>query len=83
VRAGAGGFLLKDVPPRELVRAVRVVLSGEALLAPTVPGACSTSTSNGRDRLQAVVLAYESGLVRPDRSDRRTFRVGRRGACWR
>jgi DNA-binding NarL/FixJ family response regulator len=34
LRAGASGFLLKDVEPAELVHAVRVVADGEALLAP-------------------------------------------------
>ena len=36
IRAGASGFLLKDVQPAQLVEAVRVVADGEALLAPTV-----------------------------------------------
>jgi DNA-binding NarL/FixJ family response regulator len=36
LRAGASGFLLKDAPAGELVQAVRVVASGEALLAPSV-----------------------------------------------
>lgn len=36
LRAGASGFLLKDVRRDELVEAVRVVAKGEALLAPTV-----------------------------------------------
>jgi DNA-binding NarL/FixJ family response regulator len=36
LRAGASGFLLKDVPRAELVRAVRVVAAGDALLAPAV-----------------------------------------------
>jgi DNA-binding NarL/FixJ family response regulator len=36
IRAGASGFLLKDVQPAQLVDAVRVVAAGEALLAPTV-----------------------------------------------
>ncbi|MGH3780395.1 MAG: hypothetical protein ACRDRO_07140, partial [Pseudonocardiaceae bacterium] len=36
LRAGASGFLLKDTPPAQLLDAVRVVASGEALLAPTV-----------------------------------------------
>jgi DNA-binding NarL/FixJ family response regulator len=36
LRAGAGGFLLKDTPPDDLVTAIRVIASGEALLAPTV-----------------------------------------------
>jgi DNA-binding NarL/FixJ family response regulator len=36
LRAGASGFLLKDVRPSELIDAVRIVARGEALLAPTV-----------------------------------------------
>lgn len=36
LRAGASGFLLKDTPPTDLLNAIRVVASGEALLAPTV-----------------------------------------------
>jgi DNA-binding NarL/FixJ family response regulator len=36
LRAGASGFLLKDTDPEELVRAVRVVAAGDALLAPRV-----------------------------------------------
>jgi DNA-binding NarL/FixJ family response regulator len=36
LRAGASGFLLKDLEPDELRRAVRVVAAGEALLAPSV-----------------------------------------------
>ncbi|MDR7303234.1 response regulator transcription factor [Haloactinomyces albus] len=36
LRAGASGFLLKDAPPEELVKAVRTVASGNALLAPSV-----------------------------------------------
>ncbi len=36
LRAGASGFLLKDAPPADLIAAVRVVASGEALLAPSV-----------------------------------------------
>jgi DNA-binding NarL/FixJ family response regulator len=121
LRAGASGFLLKDVTAERLFDAVRVVAAGEALLAPTVtrrligefarqkprprPPALGTLTpretdvlrlvaeglSNAeiatrlvvteetvkthvsrmlgklglRDRTQAVVAAYESGLVVP------------------
>lgn len=36
VRAGAAGFLVKDTEPEELLRAVRVVNDGDALLSPTV-----------------------------------------------
>lgn len=123
LRAGASGFLLKDTPAEDLVAAVRVVASGDALLAPSVTrrvieefattapsgpnaevdlsvltererevlvlmarglsnaeiagelflGETTVKTHVGRvlmklalrDRVQAVVLAYESGLVRP------------------
>ena len=122
LRAGASGFLLKDVRPAELVEAVRVVVRGDAVLAPTVtrrlldrfaaalPPPTSgvdlgvltpreveilrlvaMALSNGeiaerlvlseatvkthvsavlrklglRDRVQAVVLAYDTGLARP------------------
>jgi DNA-binding NarL/FixJ family response regulator len=34
--AGASGFLLKDVPPEQLVDGIRSVVSGEALLSPTI-----------------------------------------------
>ena len=36
LRAGAAGFLLKEVPPEQLITGVRTVATGEALLAPTV-----------------------------------------------
>jgi DNA-binding NarL/FixJ family response regulator len=36
LRSGASGFLLKDIEPVELLRAVRVVAAGEALLSPSV-----------------------------------------------
>jgi DNA-binding NarL/FixJ family response regulator len=36
LRAGASGFLLKDVPADQLAHAIRVVAAGEALLAPSV-----------------------------------------------
>ena len=36
LRAGASGFMLKDTTPKKLLDAIRVVASGEALLAPTV-----------------------------------------------
>jgi DNA-binding NarL/FixJ family response regulator len=36
LRAGAAGFLLKDTPPAELVRAIEAVDSGDSVLSPTV-----------------------------------------------
>ena len=36
LRAGASGFLLKDVPPEQLVAGIKIVAEGEALLAPSI-----------------------------------------------
>jgi DNA-binding NarL/FixJ family response regulator len=67
LRAGASGFLLKDVEPADLVAAVRVVAAGEALLAPRltrrlieafvagtapVPGAAAGPPSGQADALR-------------------------------
>jgi len=127
LRAGASGFLLKDTPPEQLVEAIHVVASGEALLSPSItrrvieefvarppesvrkpPEELSELTarelemlrylarglSNAeiakeafvsettvkthvarilmklrlRDRVQAVVFAYEAGIVQPGAS---------------
>lgn len=122
LRAGASGFLLKDAPADDLIAAIRVVASGDALLAPSVTrrvierfaerpapnaaikglddlteresevlkllarGLSNTEIAEKlflseatvkthvshilaklgiRDRVQAVVTAYESGLVTP------------------
>ncbi len=129
LRAGASGFLLKDAPAEELAAAIRVVASGDALLAPGVTrrvidtfverhpsgpgrpadsrlslltprelevlrllarglsnqdisrrlfvseGTTKTHVSNVlaklglRDRVQAVVFAYENGVVLPGDAD--------------
>ncbi|MFJ1865107.1 response regulator [Streptomyces sp. NPDC101733] len=122
IRSGASGFLVKDTEPAELLRAVRAVVAGDALLSPGVtrrliaefaarsrgpgidtgldaltdrerevmalvgmglsnqeiarrlvvsPLTAKTHVSRtmvklgARDRAQLVVMAYESGLVRP------------------
>jgi DNA-binding NarL/FixJ family response regulator len=76
LRAGASGFLLKDTPPAQLLDAVRVVASGEALLAPTVtrrviaefvrrpePARRPTRTLNGiTDREREVLTLIARGL---------------------
>jgi DNA-binding NarL/FixJ family response regulator len=129
LRAGASGFLLKDVPAHQLAAAVRTVGKGDALLAPSItrrlieqfaapttpPGAetgiddltprelevfrlLATGMSNSeiavelvvgettikthvtrilmklgvRDRVQAVVRAYEAGVVTPARNGTRS-----------
>ena len=79
LRLGASGFVAKDAEPLDLLRAVRVVADGAALLSPGAtrrtliisPATARTHVSramvklHARDRAQLVVIAYESGLVRP------------------
>ncbi|MCW3820447.1 response regulator transcription factor [Micromonospora sp. DR5-3] len=71
LQAGASGFLLKDVEPDELRRAVRVVAAGDALLAPAVtrrliaafasgPAVPGTETLTARER--EVVALVAAGL---------------------
>jgi len=36
LRAGASGFLVKDTPPEEIINAVRLVASGDAIISPSV-----------------------------------------------
>jgi DNA-binding NarL/FixJ family response regulator len=54
LRAGAGGFLLKDTPPADIVRAVRAVAAGEPMLSPTITrrliGHVTDSEGGGRQR---------------------------------
>ncbi len=47
LRAGASGFLVKDTEPEDLIRAVRVVARGEALLSPSVTRRLITSLAGG------------------------------------
>jgi DNA-binding NarL/FixJ family response regulator len=77
LRAGASGFLLKDTPPADIVRAVRLVAAGEAMLSPGVTRRLLTHVSDpelggrrarakellGRltDRERAVALAIGEG----------------------
>jgi DNA-binding NarL/FixJ family response regulator len=128
LRAGASGFLLKDVPAHKLAAGIRTIGEGDALLAPSItrrlieefaaprtpadstPGLdeltprelevfqllASGMTNNEiaaklvvgdttvkthvarilmklgvRDRVQAVILAYETGLITPSRPPRK------------
>ncbi len=51
LRAGASGFLVKDVEPEELLQAVRVVARGDALLSPSVTRAViATFAASGGQR---------------------------------
>lgn len=47
LRAGAAGFLLKDSPAEDLIRAVRTVAAGQALLDPAVTGRVLAAYRNG------------------------------------
>ena len=70
VRAGAAGYLLKDVEPQELVRAIRAVHAGEVLLHPAVTArlmedvadggaaASAPSTLTPREREVAELIAH-------------------------
>ncbi|GAA4983749.1 response regulator transcription factor [Pseudonocardia tropica] len=66
LRAGAGGFLLKRTPPRDVLRAVRTVAAGESLLFPAaVRELVAGFAADDGDRLTAAGLtAREGGVLR-------------------
>jgi DNA-binding NarL/FixJ family response regulator len=61
LRAGASGFLVKDTPPAEIINAVRVVASGDAIISPSVTRTLLAHFGDGQDserhRLAAQRLA--------------------------
>jgi DNA-binding NarL/FixJ family response regulator len=61
LRAGASGFLVKDVEPADLLHAVRVVARGDALLSPSVTRAVIAQFASGR---QAAPAAPAPGPAR-------------------
>jgi DNA-binding NarL/FixJ family response regulator len=66
LRAGASGFLVKDAEPEELIRAVRVVHQGEALLSPSVTRrliASIASAASPANHAGAAANANPSGLA--------------------
>lgn len=83
VRAGASGFLLKDVSPDDLVHAVRVVARGESMLAPALitrlldrftarprAGARSTALAGLTERETVVVRLVAQGLSNAEIGER-------------
>jgi DNA-binding NarL/FixJ family response regulator len=55
LRAGASGFLVKDTPPAEIINAVRLVASGEAIISPSVTRTLLSHVGDGQasDRRRA------------------------------
>jgi DNA-binding NarL/FixJ family response regulator len=66
LRAGASGFLLKDVEPADLLRAIRVVAGGEALLSPSVTRRL-IATFAGRPSHRRVSTRELEGLTERER----------------
>ena len=66
LQAGASGFLLKDVVPEELIRGVRVVAAGGALLAPSVTQTLIAAFA-GPPRRSLAAAASLSGLTPRER----------------
>jgi DNA-binding NarL/FixJ family response regulator len=56
LRAGASGFLLKDVRPAQLVEAIHVIASGDALLAPSVTRRLLDQFASGLETREPVEL---------------------------
>ncbi|MFE9772003.1 response regulator [Streptomyces sp. NPDC005931] len=74
LRAGAGGFLLKDTEPADLLQAVQVVARGEALLSPSV-----TRTLIGEFVARPPDRATPEGLERLTRREREVTALAARG----
>ena len=60
MRAGAAGYLLKDVQPQELARAVRAAHSGQALIDPTVAARLVDTLAEGPDENAAQLTPREN-----------------------
>jgi DNA-binding NarL/FixJ family response regulator len=73
LRAGASGFVLKDDPPEQLLRAVRVVAGGEALLSPAITKRVIEEFARGHR------AAPPSGLDQLSARERDVFRLVARG----
>ena len=79
LQAGASGFLLKDSEPEDLIRAVRVVAGGEALLAPSITRRLIEDFVEARPRQLAGPTAL-NGLTDREREVLRLLALGRSNA---
>ena len=79
LQAGASGFILKDNEPEDLVRAVRVVAGGEALLAPTITRRLIENFVEARPRRLAGATAL-NGLTDREREVLHLMALGRSNA---
>ena len=75
LRAGAAGYLLKDVQPRDLVGAIRTVHRGEALLAPAVATMLVEQLGAGAEPVAAGRRADRRASARSSRSWRAGWRT--------
>jgi DNA-binding NarL/FixJ family response regulator len=64
LRAGASGFLLKNVPPEDLLSAIRAVASGDAVVAPRVTRRLLDTMADRLPDLRAGAGAHDSRLDR-------------------
>jgi DNA-binding NarL/FixJ family response regulator len=81
LRAGASGFLVKDVEPEELLQAVRVVARGDALLSPSVTRAViSTFTEARGSRADSARSTPSPSTARPATPRPATSSAGVRAA---
>jgi DNA-binding NarL/FixJ family response regulator len=76
LRAGASGFLLKDVTPSDFVAALRIVAAGDALLA---PGVTRRLLDRYADRLPPVSDARQAGLEELTEREVEVLRLVARG----
>ncbi|MCX4981899.1 response regulator transcription factor [Streptomyces sp. NBC_00572] len=63
LRAGAAGFLLKDAPPAEVLAAIRVVATGDSLLAPSVTRRLIEEFTRRQDRDPDPVRNHDPALL--------------------
>jgi DNA-binding NarL/FixJ family response regulator len=63
LRAGASGFLVKDTPPAEIINAVRVVASGDAIVSPSVTRTLLSHFGNARASERQRVAAQRLGTL--------------------